>query len=90
LCLIALSNGEKDENEIRELNVEIKAFVKDGFFLKKAKAMSLGLTKIWFLLVEILVKGPLRLRATQDKSSRCKEMQLLKVQRLFLKQRQQT
>lgn len=37
ICLLALSDGGKDENEIREFNVETKEFVKDGFFFKESK-----------------------------------------------------
>jgi len=40
-CLLALSDGGKDENEIREFNVETKEFVKDGFFFKESKGDAL-------------------------------------------------
>ena len=37
ICLLALSDGGKDENEIREFNVETKEFVESGFFFKESK-----------------------------------------------------
>jgi len=37
ICLIYLSDGGKDENEIREFNAETKEFVKGGFLFKESK-----------------------------------------------------
>lgn len=37
ICLLALSDGGKDENQIREFNTETKSFVKNGFFLDESK-----------------------------------------------------
>ena len=36
-CLVSLSDGGKDESEIREFDVQEKAFVKDGFFIDQSK-----------------------------------------------------
>ena len=35
-CLITLSDGGKDESEIREFNVETKDFVENGFFVEES------------------------------------------------------
>lgn len=37
ICLIALSDGGTDENEIREFNATTKQFVTNGFFFPKSK-----------------------------------------------------
>lgn len=37
ICLVYLSDGGKDENEIREFNAETKEFVKGGFLFKESK-----------------------------------------------------
>ena len=37
ICLISLSDGGKDEGEIREFDVEAKDFVKNGFFVEESK-----------------------------------------------------
>ncbi|WP_299897310.1 prolyl oligopeptidase family serine peptidase [uncultured Aquimarina sp.] len=37
LCLITLSNGGKDESEIREFDIETRSFVQDGFVLGESK-----------------------------------------------------
>ncbi len=37
ICLIYLSDGGTDENEIREFNSETKEFVENGFFFKESK-----------------------------------------------------
>jgi len=37
ICLVYLSDGGKDENEIREFNGETKEFVESGFYFKESK-----------------------------------------------------
>ncbi len=37
ICLLALSDGGKDENIIREFDIETKDFVIDGFFFEESK-----------------------------------------------------
>ena len=37
LCLVSLSRGGADATVVREFDLEAKAFVEDGFFLKEAK-----------------------------------------------------
>lgn len=44
-CLISLSDGGTDENEVREFDVTSKSFVKDGFFLPSSKGSASWITK---------------------------------------------
>jgi len=37
ICLLSLSDGGTDENEIREFNAETKTFVEDGFYFEPSK-----------------------------------------------------
>lgn len=37
ICLISISDGGKDEDELREFNVKTKEFVKNGFLLAESK-----------------------------------------------------
>lgn len=37
VCLVSLSDGGKDENEIREFNLKTGEFVKEGFFFPESK-----------------------------------------------------
>lgn len=50
ICLINLSDGGTDENEVREFDVSKKAFVKDGFFLPSSKG-----SVSWISKDEVLV-----------------------------------
>jgi prolyl oligopeptidase len=50
LCLVSLSDGGKDENEIREFNATTKQFVKNGFFAKESKGDAVWVNKNKVLL----------------------------------------
>lgn len=45
LCLLSLSDGGMDENEIREFDVEKKAFVQGGFYLPSSKGSASWINK---------------------------------------------
>lgn len=49
-CLVSLSNGGKDAVQIREFDLDTKAFVKDGFVIPEAKS-----SVSWYNLNQILV-----------------------------------
>ena len=50
ICLVALSDGGKDENVIREFNVATKSFVENGFELEESKGSA-----VWFDQDHLLV-----------------------------------
>ncbi|MDH7445666.1 prolyl oligopeptidase family serine peptidase [Aquimarina sp. 2201CG14-23] len=59
ICLIILSDGGKDENEIREFNVETKSFVKNGFRLKESKGGASWIDKDNILIYRNFGEGTL-------------------------------
>lgn len=58
-CLIYLSNGGKDATEVREFDVEKKAFVENGFFIPEAKQRIAWLDKDHLVIGTDFGKGSL-------------------------------
>ncbi len=54
ICLISLSDGGTDENEVREFDVKTKSFVKNGFFIPSSKG-----SVSWISKNEVLISRTL-------------------------------
>ena len=58
-CLVSLSDGGKDESEIREFDVEAKDFVENGFFVEESKGGASWINQNTILVTKDFGEGTL-------------------------------
>ncbi len=59
ICLVSLSDGGKDEHEIREFDIETKSFVEGGFYLAESKGGALWIDQSTLLICRDFGMGTL-------------------------------